>query len=289
MDELVETTLWITVWSYSKTWRNKFLGEICIPLDMFSDIHDPYLKIAPVTYMLQDYSSQTSVFNSSLARRKTTVYRINTRHQEKKDATITIYDSVLDLQADEEVNADDDSQNSSSLDKFSLDRSTHLYSTIPSIIVEDDKSLSPDDVEIHLMYEDKDKELAFMAETAETGADKSSSSVPSLSKTDADTNKTISTIYDDVISNGTDVQATISVKKSPSEVDTSRTVAEPPRLPTKTPRAQSKDHEESHLYSKVNKPSKTLTPIYQKDETVDPPGFASIEMEIGAITNERLI
>ena len=85
MEDLRDTTLWLTMWSYSIAWQNKFLGEICIPLDeesyKFSD--DPDCESPPITCILQDYSNQKTIFKPSLTRKKSTLYFIETEYRKR--------------------------------------------------------------------------------------------------------------------------------------------------------------------------------------------------------------
>ena len=91
MEDLRDTTLWLTMWSYSIAWQNKFLGEICIPFDeetyTFSD--DPDYESPPITCILQDYSNQKTIFKPSLTRKKSTLYFIETEYRKRSSECLS--------------------------------------------------------------------------------------------------------------------------------------------------------------------------------------------------------
>ena len=123
MEDLRDTTLWLTIWSYSIAWQNKFLGEICIPFDeetyKFSD--DPDCESPPITCILQDYSNQKTIFKPTLTKKKSTLYFIETEYQKRSSEYLS---SAPDFLLSDELKAysnGSDGETSSSVAKEDAD------------------------------------------------------------------------------------------------------------------------------------------------------------------------
>ena len=104
MEDLRDTTLWLTLWSYSLAWQNKFLGEICIPFDeetfTFSD--DPDYESPPIICILQDYSNQRTDVESSLTRKKKAFYLTDKNYRKRGSEGRS---SAPDILQSDELNA----------------------------------------------------------------------------------------------------------------------------------------------------------------------------------------
>lgn len=100
MKVLLESILWITVWSYEGYFHhNLFLGEVCIHLDAY-DFEGPYRELS---YALDDYTRLKTVPESSaFKKRGSTIYKVRTNRAKYTPDVSSMYGSSSDLAKKEE-------------------------------------------------------------------------------------------------------------------------------------------------------------------------------------------